>query len=142
MGSKIPTLEDLRKREYEVQVLDHSVQDIADGVKSIVHDNIITAMNMLQGVLSKKDKHNVEKIKRATASLLQEYEVAATNKHGEIEALVQKTFAIPDHVILPEDAAQSRQYTQDEVDKIDEEIENLKKKAKRMLLPFHKSKET
>ena len=48
------------------------------------------------------------------------------------QAAVNEVFAIPDHVLLPEDAPQLRQYSEQEECQLDLELEGLMRRVKRV----------
>ncbi|XP_069684275.1 protein MIS12 homolog isoform X2 [Periplaneta americana] len=121
------------KEAYELQLYNFSTQTVLD-LQSIVIDNIQCKTKELEDKLIQNLQTQHSAIKSAISALETESITCAEERLKQLPSVIDEYFAIPCNVLLPEDAPQRKQYSEQDEWLLDCEINNLETRAKRAYL--------
>uniref|UniRef100_A0A1B6BXT1 Protein MIS12 homolog n=1 Tax=Clastoptera arizonana TaxID=38151 RepID=A0A1B6BXT1_9HEMI len=123
---------DINNEEYEAQFFNFTSSDVAETVKQILEDEVMTSFNKMKDCILTHCtcKEDVDQLNLTMSALTNEYRKIITAKCVKLKENVHKIIKIPEHILLPEDACQKEQYTIEEELNLDKEIADLQRKFK------------
>ncbi|CAH1780701.1 unnamed protein product [Owenia fusiformis] len=121
----------LFNEEYETQYFGFTPKSFSDGVYNSFVDYLYEDVIVLEEYMSQEFNNlmNREQIREAAHKVIPVFTKAFDKAFNKLERyLLENILHIPDNVLLEEDKAQSKQYTERENEVIDEDIKQLKQK--------------
>ncbi|XP_012220073.1 protein MIS12 homolog [Linepithema humile] len=123
-----------KREEYEMQLLGFHSTTLYAAFKNTVMERIQSTSRKLREALEKSykisDSEKLETLKMNEKNLIKAYYTASLPYLKNIKRNVNKTIAIPSNVLLSTDKPQATQYTEEELEIIRKELNELQQKAK------------
>ncbi|KAG7312317.1 hypothetical protein JYU34_001799 [Plutella xylostella] len=120
--------------EYETQHFGFGAQRFKIAVRQMVQQKISTCVtdmqNYLQEALSLNDTDKVT-LTHSCAKLIRLYSERAGPSLETIDQEIEKILGVPPNVLLPEDEVQKEQVSDEEYNKLKEEVSDLRKRVER-----------
>lgn len=132
----------LSKWEYETQFFGFSSRALLVHLKDNINDTFSAHAKSLQDSIVNKRGADVKEAKSATDMWISKCESALKAHSDDLQVACDLNFGIPDGVLLPEDSAQRVQYSREEVENLDRELDSLMTRLTRAkAMNCHLSKE-
>ncbi|KAJ9578562.1 hypothetical protein L9F63_005212 [Diploptera punctata] len=122
---------DFVKDMYELQLLGFTTRNINEYVDDSLRENIRVNTVSLKKTLLNTFSNSAQVIEIATQKFLDEALDVLNKQSDQLKSVVDDFFGIPSNMLLPEDEGQSRQFTLQEEQDIDREIQHLQDRYKR-----------
>ncbi|XP_049799378.1 protein MIS12 homolog [Schistocerca nitens] len=115
----------LLKGEYETQFFGFSSRVLFVHLKDCINDIFSSHATSLQDSLIKKRGCDENEAKSATDMLIRKCECALQAHSDDLQIACDSNFGIPNGVLLPEDNAQKVQYSSEEAENLERELDCL-----------------